>query len=377
MGDLHSLESFSLREHPRAIAVPCDGETAPYSTRPALSYWVTRQERRMWYQWMETLEEKLRRTIGDSNSAPAIRPRHRSAKSKGYPLEDAETSASREGGSTGPLFHFLENTRRASKMCLEGSRKNGIFNQIMLANDRGPRTWKPVTRLPYLFGQQHLRQDKGRLCPPHAVDKASLCPASITFIDRFSACPVQGSEIVDFLRTGANSLPGGGSIERLAIQTCKTELEQVPLYDPTQFNDLYTQWDLFQNYRNQSVFLENPQVDRVASRSCRQRRRVVGLNAPSRDHERGSIYRRVSAVRKGSTQLKIQEELRMAVVNPSASQILQHVVNREPAQRLIGRQMLPRSAPKVVAQAPSKSIPSAVRAHAGVQNLDSLGISTK
>ncbi|KAJ7863580.1 hypothetical protein B0H13DRAFT_1899572 [Mycena leptocephala] len=54
-----------------------------------------------------------------------------------------------------------------------------------------------------------------------------------------------------------------------------------------------------------------------------------------------------------------------------------HATNQESAQRLIGRHMLPRSAPKVVAQATSKSIPSAVRARAGIQNFDSLGIATE
>ncbi|KAJ7082596.1 hypothetical protein C8R44DRAFT_862594 [Mycena epipterygia] len=114
---------------------------------------------------------------------------------------------------------------------------------------------------------------------------------------------------------------------------------------------------------------------RVVRRWTEWRQGRAGSDAESWDR---TLPREIT---KGAPEVEDSKGIRkleiMAVVNPSASQILQHVVNREPAQRLIGRHMLPRSAPKVVAQAPSKSIPSAVRAHAGVQNLDSLGISTK
>jgi hypothetical protein len=75
--------------------------------------------------------------------------------------------------------------------------------------------------------------------------------------------------------------------------------------------------------------------------------------------------------------MKLGNVRKLAIVNPSTSQILQHATNQEFAQGLIGRHMLPRSAPKGVAQATSKLIPSAVRARAGIQNFDSLGIATE
>ncbi|KAJ7116926.1 hypothetical protein C8R44DRAFT_738793 [Mycena epipterygia] len=40
-------------------------------------------------------------------------------------------------------------------------------------------------------------------------------------------------------------------------------------------------------------------VDRVVSRSCQQRRRVVGQKTPSRDHERGSNNRMISITKNG------------------------------------------------------------------------------